>query len=49
MTVLLWFRTDLRLLDHQPLTRACQQGSPLIPLYCLDPRQFGQTSLGLRT
>lgn len=48
MTVLLWFRTDLRLLDHQPLTRACQQGSPLIPLYCLDPRQFGQTSLGLR-
>ncbi|MFS8779113.1 DASH family cryptochrome [Synechococcus sp. W55.1] len=48
MTVLLWFRTDLRLLDHQPLTRACQQGSPLIPLYCLDPRQFGETSLGLR-
>ncbi|HIK20076.1 MAG TPA: DASH family cryptochrome [Synechococcus sp. M44_DOE_062] len=48
MTVLLWFRTDLRLLDHQPLTRACQQGSPLIPLYCLDPRQFGQTSFGLR-
>lgn len=48
MTVLLWFRTDLRLLDHQPLTRACQQGSPLIPLYCLDPRQFGQTSFVLR-
>ncbi|MFS8875376.1 DASH family cryptochrome [Synechococcus sp. R5-13] len=48
MTVLLWFRTDLRLLDHQPLTRACQQGSPLIPLYCLDPRQFGQASFVLR-
>ncbi len=48
MTVLLWFRTDLRLLDHQPLTRACQQGSPLIPLYCLDPRQFGQAAWVLR-
>lgn len=46
MAVLLWFRTDLRLLDHQPLTRACQQGSLLIPLYCLDPRHFGQTAFG---
>lgn len=45
-TTLLWFRTDLRLLDHEPLRRACEQGSLLIPLYCLDPRQWGQTSFG---
>ncbi len=44
-TTLLWFRTDLRLWDHQPLQRACK-GSLLIPLYCLDPRQWGQTSFG---
>ncbi|MFQ3614527.1 MAG: deoxyribodipyrimidine photo-lyase, partial [Cyanobacteriota bacterium] len=46
IATLLWFRTDLRLLDHEPLRRACEQGSPLIPLYCLDPRQWGQTSFG---
>lgn len=46
MATLLWFRSDLRLLDHQPLTKACRQGSPLIPVYCLDPRHFAQTSFG---
>ncbi|MEN9224438.1 MAG: DASH family cryptochrome [Thermostichus sp. HHBFW_bins_43] len=46
IATLLWFRSDLRLLDHQPLTEACRQGSPLIPLYCLDPRHFGQTAFG---
>ncbi|MEN9230130.1 MAG: DASH family cryptochrome [Thermostichus sp. DG02_5_bins_236] len=46
IATLLWFRSDLRLLDHEPLTAACCQGSPLIPLYCLDPRQWGQTAFG---
>ncbi|NCJ06699.1 DASH family cryptochrome [Synechococcales cyanobacterium C] len=44
--ILLWFRNDLRLHDHQPLTAALQTGQPVIPLYCFDPRQFGQTTFG---
>lgn len=43
---LIWFRNDLRLHDHEPLTRAFRSGAQAIPLYCLDPRQFGTTSFG---
>ncbi|HIK44928.1 MAG TPA: DASH family cryptochrome [Leptolyngbyaceae cyanobacterium M65_K2018_010] len=46
MTGLLWFRNDLRLHDHRPLQAAVQAQSPLVPLYCFDPRQFGQTRFG---
>ena len=46
MTVLIWFRNDLRLHDHQPLFEALKQQQPIIPLYCLDPRHFAQTSFG---
>lgn len=31
--ILLWFRRDLRLSDHQALTSALQSGCPVIPLY----------------
>lgn len=44
--ILIWFRNDLRLHDHEPLTRAYRSGADIIPLYCLDPRQFGTTSFG---
>jgi deoxyribodipyrimidine photo-lyase len=44
--ILIWYRTDLRLHDHEPLHQAVQQRSQVIPLYCFDPRQFGQTSFG---
>jgi deoxyribodipyrimidine photo-lyase len=43
---LLWFRNDLRLHDHAPLYSASQSGKVVIPLYCLDPRQFGTTKFG---
>jgi len=50
MRILLWFRNDLRLHDHEPLHRAvqqnAQQGAEIIPLYCFDPRQFGKTPFG---
>lgn len=46
MTVLVWFRNDLRLHDHQPLYAALRQAQQIVPLYCLDPRQFGHTSFG---
>jgi deoxyribodipyrimidine photo-lyase len=48
--ILLWFRNDLRLHDHQPLHQAltgqATSAAEIIPLYCFDPRQFGQTSFG---
>lgn len=43
--ILVWYRTDLRLHDHEPLHRATQQAT-VIPVYCFDPRQFGQTRFG---
>lgn len=43
---LVWFRQDLRLADHEPLHRAAQAGVPVIPVWCLDPRQFAETHLG---
>lgn len=45
-SILLWYRTDLRLHDHEPLHRACRSGATVIPVYCIDPRQFGTTSYG---
>ncbi len=45
-TTLVWFRTDLRIHDHEPLVEAHQSGSAVIPLYCFDPFQFGTTSFG---
>ena len=45
MTVLIWFRNDLRLHDHQPLHAALQQ-QRVVPLFCVDPRQFAETSFG---
>ncbi|PZV16582.1 MAG: cryptochrome DASH [Leptolyngbya sp.] len=45
--ILIWFRNDLRSHDHEPLYRAIQANPEfLLPLYCFEPRQFGQTSFG---
>ncbi len=44
--ILIWFRNDLRLHDHEPLTQALRAGGQVIPVYCFDPRQFGTTSFG---
>ncbi|HEY9748670.1 MAG TPA: deoxyribodipyrimidine photo-lyase, partial [Allocoleopsis sp.] len=44
--ILIWFRNDLRLHDHEPLHEALQAGAEVIPFYCFDARQFGQTSFG---
>jgi deoxyribodipyrimidine photo-lyase len=46
-TVLIWYRNDLRLHDHEPLQRALEQSpKALLPLYCFDPRQFQQACFG---
>jgi deoxyribodipyrimidine photo-lyase len=48
--ILLWYRHDLRLHDHEPLQAAVKKAQAtagqVIPLYCFDPRQFEQTSFG---
>ena len=44
--ILIWFRNDLRLHDHEPLHEALQVRAEVIPFYCFDARQFGQTSFG---
>lgn len=46
MRILLWFRNDLRLHDHEPLQDALKSGAQIIPVYCFDPRQFGETAFG---
>ncbi|MFE4107633.1 DASH family cryptochrome [Almyronema epifaneia] len=46
MRILIWYRNDLRLHDHEPINQALQKQAQVIPLYCFDPRQFGQTAFG---
>jgi deoxyribodipyrimidine photo-lyase len=44
--ILIWFRADLRLHDHAPLSAALKIGAEVVPAYCFDLRQFDQTSFG---
>ncbi|NJM47750.1 MAG: DASH family cryptochrome [Alkalinema sp. RU_4_3] len=43
--ILVWLRNDLRLHDHRPLQEALRKARPIM-VYCVDPRQFGTTSMG---
>lgn len=45
-TIIVWLRNDLRLHDNEALYRAVQDAEYVLPVYCLDPRQFGTTSFG---
>jgi deoxyribodipyrimidine photo-lyase len=44
--IIIWYRNDLRIHDCEPLHQAIATHAEIIPLYCFDPRQFGQTSFG---
>ncbi|MFP4123122.1 DASH family cryptochrome [Coleofasciculus sp.] len=44
--ILLWYRNDLRLHDHEPLHQALQAKAQVIPCYCFDDRHFNTTSFG---
>ncbi|MGG6293114.1 DASH family cryptochrome [Leptolyngbya sp. AN02str] len=45
--ILIWYRADLRVHDHEPLHQAVQaRPSSILPVYCFDPRHFGTTSFG---
>ncbi|OJJ23071.1 cryptochrome DASH [marine bacterium AO1-C] len=43
---ILWFRNNLRLHDNEVLFKAQQLTEHLLPVYCIDPRQFEITELG---
>lgn len=38
--IILWFRNDLRITDHEPLFEAAKTRRPVIPVYIFDDRQF---------
>ena len=44
--ILLWYRNDLRVHDHEPLYQGVQEEALIIPFYCFDRRQFSTTSFG---
>ncbi|MGK7953150.1 MAG: DASH family cryptochrome [Xenococcaceae cyanobacterium] len=44
--VLIWYRNDLRVHDHEPMYKGLQEQALIIPFYCFDRRQFGTTSFG---
>ncbi|MDT0631656.1 DASH family cryptochrome [Rubrivirga litoralis] len=49
-TALLWLRSDLRLDDHAALRDAAAAAGPggrLLAVYCLDPRHYEPTALGV--
>ena len=46
MRVLIWYRNDLRVHDHEAIYQAIQEQLEIIPFYCFDERQFGFTSYG---
>ncbi|MFN0049217.1 MAG: DASH family cryptochrome [Cytophagales bacterium] len=47
-TIIVWFRNDLRLHDNEVLTKAINNSQNIIPIYCIDPRQFAISVLGTR-
>ena len=44
---LVWFKRDLRLVDHQPLVRALARG-PVLPLYIVEPELWRQPDSSAR-
>ncbi|TNE43553.1 MAG: DASH family cryptochrome [Deltaproteobacteria bacterium] len=43
---IVWFKTDLRLHDHAPLTQALEEHDQVLGVYCLNPSDFAPTRWG---
>ena len=39
---ILWFKKDLRVIDHMPLVRACENKIPVLPIYLIEPSFWKQ-------
>jgi deoxyribodipyrimidine photo-lyase len=46
MKIILWYRNDLRIHDHEALWKASEKTSEVIPVYIFDPRLFTEHHLG---
>ena len=44
--IIIWYRNDLRIHDHEPLYSAVGEKAQVIPVYCFDSRHFDTTSFG---
>ena len=44
--ILIFYRNDLRVHDHEPMYQALQEKALVIPVYCFDEKQFSTTSFG---
>lgn len=44
---IVWFRNDLRITDHQPLTESLRRGKT-VGIYCFDPRMFSGIRYGFK-
>ncbi len=44
---IVWFKRDLRIVDHRPLTLALEAG-PVLPLYIVEPQLWGQPDASAR-
>jgi hypothetical protein len=38
---IVWFRNDLRLHDHEALSKAQSECTSILPVFCFDPREYG--------
>lgn len=45
--IIVLFRNDLRIHDNVTLSMACEKAEEVIPVYCFDPRHFGEIDLGM--
>ena len=41
--IAVWFRKDLRIHDNEVLLEAVRKGEAILPVYCFDPRHYGDT------
>ena len=37
MVEIVWYKRDLRVVDHAPLAQAASRGNPVLPLYIVEP------------
>lgn len=45
-TIVVLFRSDLRVDDHAPLLHATEEAACVVPVFCFDPRHFERTAYG---
>ena len=47
-TIIVWFKTDLRLHDNETLVKAIAQGDSIIPVYCFNESHFSESEYGFQ-